>query len=168
MELDHEKFEGARELAEISVKISEGLSTLASLKESEEEYFQERERGLNARLKQALVESSELIEAIGTNHSALVGYSTELTEAHEKVLSLLKGIMECRALLDETSSEIEKKIATHEKNIIEFRNASQRERVLIEGDRNELRAQRKTLDDDQRLLNDRKAMFERTLERAKK
>lgn len=167
MELDHEKFEGIKELAEISGKIAQGTAALASLKEETENYLSEREQKLVQRLKQALVDSSDLITAIGSNHSALVGYSTELTDFHSSVLSLLQGVMELQTLVTNASANLETRLTAHAKDVEDFRNASQRERSLIEGNRSQLAGEKDQLAEGQRLLKDRKEMFERTLKRTK-
>lgn len=168
MELDHEKFEGVKELAEISIKISQGTAALAALKGGEAAYLTEREQRLVERLKQALVDSSDLIQAIGENHSALVGYKTELVEFHSDVLSLVQGVTDCISFINDASSDLESRMEKHDKQVSSFKEATQREWVKIGGERNQMTTEREQLAKAQHLLNDRQAMFERTLARTKK
>lgn len=167
MELEHEKFEGAKELAEIGMKISAGTAALASLKENEELYFAERERDLVFRLKQALLNSSDLLAAIGENHSALVGYKTELEDYHSKVLSLIEGVMECMKLIDDSTTELNAQMSAHEANVDLFREQSKRERTHIAGARTEVDAMRLQIDVDRRVVNDQRATLKRAFARLK-
>lgn len=92
--LDHEKFEGIKELAAISTKIAEGRAALSKLKDETEMVLTERDAEFRNRLEITLVESEDLIRSIGTNHDDLVAYrrdiesySVQLTEFLDKVIT---------------------------------------------------------------------------------
>lgn len=168
MELDHEKFKGAQELAEISTGIAQGLATLQTIKDETDEYLVERERQLIQRLKSALVDSSDLIASIGENHSALVGYNTEIKDFHKAVLSLLQGVMELNTRVSDAATDLEGRMSEHDVQVRNFQTAVTHERIQIAGDRNQVAADQQKLDEDRRLLKDRQDMFDRTLARTKK
>lgn len=164
-ELDHEKFEGVKELAEISTQISASTALLASYKETEAEYLAEREEKLVNRLKQALVDSSDLITAIGSNHSELVGYRNDLVSFHESILSLLQGVMECKRLVEDAANELDAQMSRHETNLTNFAQDSARERALIHGAKGELQADRDQLTKDQRIVADQRDTLDRAFAR---
>lgn len=168
MELDHEKFAGAKELAEITTKISAATAALTALKADETTYLDEREAKLIERLKQTLVDSGELIKAIGENHDALVGYRMQVTELHDVILSLIQGIKASHKLLDDAADALDERIREYENDIESFREACRRERIQIDGERTELAQWRDKLGEDQRLLDDRTKTLERTIKRIKK
>lgn len=165
MELDHEKFEGMKELAEISTQISAGTAALASLRENEEAYISERERDLIFRLEQSLVDSKDLITSIGTNHSALVGYRNEVVDFHKSILSLIQGVMECRNMVEKASDGLVIKIAQYESDIESLRNGVRQHRLGVESDRLQLAVERKQLVSDQRFVADLKGTLEREIAR---
>lgn len=167
MQLDHEQFQGAKELAEIGVKISASTAALQSLKIAEGEYISEREARLVARLKATLVDSAELIKQIGSNHDALVGYRNFVTDLHDKILSLIQCITDCEALLDEAASYLDQRISDHEAKVASFREAVTKERALIDGERDALAAWSDRLGERERDLNDREKTLKRTLDRIK-
>lgn len=165
--LDHEKFEGIKELAEISTKISAGTAALAALQKGEETYLSEREQKLVARLKQTLADSADLIKDIGANHDALVGYRMDLTGFHDSILSLIQCVDACLVLINEASAELETRVENHAKAVTTFKEACQRERVQIDGERGELAQWRDQLGAQERSLNDREKTLKSTLERLK-
>lgn len=167
MELDHEKFEGVKELAEISANISMATASLASLQANEREYMKERELRLTERLKKSLVDSSDLIKSIGDNHSALVGYKNELNSFYSTILSLIQDVSECRKSLEKATSEIEVKLAIRDKEILEFKEASHRERTHIQGERTELAAKSAQLEIDRKIIEDQRGTLERAFARLK-
>ncbi len=165
MELTHDKFEGAKELAEINVKISAGVAALAQMKADEETYFTEREKRLVARLEAALVDSEDLVKAIGENHSSLIGYRNEVSDLHTKLLFLIQGIDECMSLINDTATTLENRITAHEERVSKFISESRSERNQIDSKRAEVNQDREKIVEETRLLDDRKAMLERTLAR---
>lgn len=167
MQLDHEQFQGAKELAVIGTQIAAGTAALATLKANEEEYLTERESLLATRLQKALVDSSELIKAIGENHGALVGYRTEVEQFYQKVLSLNEGIMECQSLIEKASEVLEARITKQEQDTSDMRQKNALIKINIDGEREELNTWRERLATTERKINDRSAMLERTLARAK-
>lgn len=166
--LEHEKFQGVKELAEIGMKISASTAALAQLKAGEETYLTEREEKLVARLKAALVDSSDLIKEIGANHDALVGYKNDLTAFHDRILSLIQGVDACMALITEGSAQLDARITEHENKIADFKQDSIRERVALESEQGELSGWRDRLGEAQRLLDDRNKLLQETITRTKK
>lgn len=165
MELTHEKFEGARELMEISTQISQGRAALEQLKKDEGAYLEERELKLVARLSDALVNSSDLIAQIGGNHDALVGYRNEVKGFLEDILSLLQSVTKLKERVNATANDLDGRITKHEEDVKRFALESSRERSVIENERAELSLWRDRLGEDKRELDDRIETFERTLTR---
>lgn len=165
MQLEHEKFQGAKELSEIQVQISAGLATLQSLKADEETYLEERERKLVARLSDALVNSSDLIAQIGENHGALVKYRTEIKGYLDSILSFAQSVTKLKTLVDATAVDLDGRITKHEEDVKKFALDVSRAKSQIENERVELSRWRDQLGDDQRELDDRIETFERTLTR---
>lgn len=165
MELTHETFQGAKELAEISMKISQGTAALEQLKKDEGAYLEEREIRLVARLSDALVNSSDLIAQIGGNHDALVGYRNEVKAFLEDILSLLQSVNKLKERVNATANDLDGRIIKHEEDVKRFALESSRERSQIENERAELSRWRDRLGEDQRVLDDRTETFERTLTR---
>lgn len=168
MELQHEQFEGMKELATISTQIAAGTAALAQLKASEETYMTEREARLVSRLQKTLADSIDLITAIGQNHEALVGYRNEVGDFLTKVLSLIQSLDDCIALVESAGSELDERITKHEEDVQNFRAESARTASELQAERTELSGWRDRLGEDERKLNDRRATLERTLNRIKK
>lgn len=132
MELEHEKFEGAKELAEIGVMLSQTQAALGLLQGEEVKYLAEREERVTNRIQKALADSAELITKIGENHTTLVAYRIQVTELHEFVMALLKSVTDCMDLLTTTTNELDKRIGQHQEDMRKFAEETKKERITIE------------------------------------
>lgn len=164
MNLDHEKFQGAKELATITTQISMGRALLISLKESEEQYLGEREIKAVQRVKDALTSSENLIKEIGANHDELVGYRTDLGVAHEGVRSLIQSVTDCVRELNEATEALNAQVDSHNANVKKFTEETKRERALIKGEREGLESEKAIIARDKKLIKDQRETLKRAFE----
>ena len=165
--LDHEKFEGIKELAEITQGISKGRALLATLKEEEEAYIAERETRVVQRLQDALAASEDLIKQIGTNHSELVGYRSEVDSFVDTLGCLIQSVRDCVNVLHQATDALEQRVADHEKAAATFKEESKQQVALIEGKRAGMAMERKKLNEDQLKVADDSGRLERAFARIK-
>ncbi len=159
IKLDYEQFEGAKELAQIGLKIAEGRATLSDLKAQEPAFIAERGRKVEERIKEVLVESRELIALIGTNHDALVEYRKEVTQYVADLRYFIESVKAWKEAADEEiklenekldtkRTEIQALIAEENAQALQLKNDS----GIIEKDREALRRESKKLESDRDLI----------------
>lgn len=92
--LDKEKFDGIQLLGEITQSIARGRATLATMRDEEDMFLNERADKLKERIEIVLTESEEHIKAIAGNREDLTAYrneieawADELTAFFEKVVA---------------------------------------------------------------------------------
>lgn len=160
--LEHEKFQGAQELAKIGVAIAQGKATLEGLKKGEGEFIKAREEKALAAVQSALEQSRDLLTEIGQNHDALTRYRTEIEGFLDDVRSLLEAVKEIKEAFDTGTKavleDIERRQTQLDLTLIEVR----KEKSLVEGAIKDMQVKRQQIRDEARKLRDDKAEWERT------
>lgn len=161
IDLDHEKFEGVKELADIGLKIAQGRATLAQLKTDTDSYLASREEEAVARIKIALVVSQQLITEIGQYHGELEGYRREVETFVDDIRSLLEGVAGFKKILTETTEALYKNLDIKQTKIDAALVEVKRGRALLEADQQDLAAKRQQFGSDKKALRDEWAALER-------
>jgi len=159
--LDQEKFNTAKELAEISGNLSTARAELKKLEETTGEYMIGREKEAEERVLKVLRESREALEEVSKNHKEITIFSGE-TKAYAATLKTIAN--EIIALFEDFTARMHKAdedMAEHQKALTETLNLIKVERVQVQEDRKLLEADRKDLEDGFRLLKDKRDVLDR-------
>lgn len=168
MDLPKEQFDSLKELAEVQMQISTGQAALSKLKTDTKSYLELREKAAHDVVEKVLKESVEALESTNKNHAALrefasglrtmalelSGFSQEITTLFSDFLNI---VAESNAKLDVRLEDIR----AREKEVMIQREA-------IDADQKALDREMKDLRDGKRLLADRQAIVNKTVEQIKK
>lgn len=168
MELDTEKFNTVKELAEIHVNLSNARVELRKLKETTEEYMVVREREAEERVEKVLKESREALEETSKNHDELSSFSGELKAYAIELKVLSTDITALFQNFGERVKKADEDMVKNQEIVSEVLKKIKIERVQVQEDRKMLVIERKDLADGWRLLKDRQATLERGFEELKK
>lgn len=167
MELDQEKFETAKVLADLGQKIAEGRAVLKQLIEETEAYIVEREEMVLKRVKSLLKSSSDALMQVTKHHDELKRYASEVSSFADSVSEFHKKVMKLHGTLDE-------EVKNHEKDIsafnVEFEDRKRRlleEKIILEADREALQRKSNDLNKKSIALNDQEKRLERGFEELK-
>lgn len=165
--LEKEKFETLKELADMTVQISEARETLTRLKETKTEYLQIRENEAKDKIQKILDDSVDLLRQINTNNDEIhqlyrtvSGYSKFLKQGHEAFKDML-------AEFNERSDLWDKKVEEQYKEFGRIENQVKKDKENIENDKEELRKTKEQLEKDKIKIADERQTIKRAVERLK-
>lgn len=168
MEINKEQFDAVKKLSEIQISLSEGLAALKTLKETTEEYMVFREKEAEQRVAKVLKESRDALENISTNYDQLTrfreelkAYAHQIKSGSDIVVTLFKNF---RKSMDEADEDMK----VHYASIKEVEKQIKIENSLIKTQREELKKDRLKLEDETRLLTDRRDTLDRGFEELKR
>lgn len=159
--LDHEQFEGAKVLAEIGTKIAEGRALLITLDASKETYLEEREKEALERVAKALESSKELLTEIGSNHSELEGFRTQVGEIVSEVRTLLEDIAKFREAFQKYISDERGALTEKQRKIDEALIEIRKGRSLLDAQQLDIQNQKREIGTSKKALRDEWAALER-------
>lgn len=164
MEINKEQFDAVKKLSEIQISLSEGLAALKTLKENTEEYMVFREKEAEQRVTKVLKESRDALENISINYDQLTrfreelqAYANQIKNGSDIVVTLFKNF---RKSIDEADEDMK----DHYASIKEVEKQIKIENSLIKVQREEIKKDRLKLEDETRLLADRRGALERGFE----
>lgn len=152
--LDHERFEGAKELAAISTKIAEGRALIAALKTEKDFFLQERDDEMRERIELVLAESEDLIRKIGENHDDLVAYRRMVDAYIGDIRAFHDRVVAFSASSEEYFKEATKKLDAVLEAIREERKKNTQEKSLLDGAREGIEQERRELAERTRKVKD--------------
>lgn len=161
MELDQEKFNTAKELAEISGQLSDARAAFEKLKKDTEEYMVIREQEAEERVIKVLKESREALEESSNNHKELSSFKEELKAYANKLRLLSTDIIALFQNFNEKMEEANEDMKEHRDNLMEILNNTKIERVQVREDRKLLAAEQHEIDEQHRLIKDKREALER-------
>lgn len=149
MELDHEKMNLVKVLADTNMKISEAKAALFKLQENETEYLELREKKAVARIQKMLEDSRELLTETEQNynevhrfHETVSKFAEYLVSSHVKFSELLEDFKKRSEVWDayvdkqnSDLSEIRKNIKSDQVRIINDREGIDRAMKKIESEK---------------------------------
>lgn len=159
--LDHEKFEGVKELAAISTKIAMGRALISQLDDGKEEFLRKQEQELLERIDLALAASEDHIREIGKNHDELTKYRRELDGYCDSLRYFNERIAAFRKEADTFFKAENEKLDAKLKEIADKTLEVKKARLILEGDQKTVESARTRLEKEQRLLADRQGMVTR-------
>lgn len=162
--LNHEDFQGAQVLADIGTKIAASRALFAELERDTEDFLVGREAEAAARIQKVLVQSRGLLDEIGKNHTALVGYRTEVENYMADVRCLIQAIEGWKNDFDARNTEILADIEVKSKENEQILTEIKAQRALLAGESKGITTKRAALREETKKITDEWA----TLGRAKK
>lgn len=161
MQLDQEKFNTVKELADISQQLSDARAALKKLEETTEEYMVVREKEAEDRVVKVLRKSREALEEATKNHNELSSFKEDLKAFANKINLLSTDIIALFKGFSNRMNEADNDMVEHRKNVNEVLKKIKIERVQVQEDRKLLEGEKKKIDEQHRLLKDKREALER-------
>lgn len=159
--LEQEKFEAVKELAEISTAISTGRADLSKLKEETGNYILLREKMTKEKIDNLLLESTELLGRISQNQNQLVLFKNELKAYASELEGFIQAVMALSQEVILTSDAENKKVDKKREEIKALIKENKVLEIAIGEDRKQLERERQETTEGTRLLKDRRETLER-------
>lgn len=166
-ELEKEKMDSVRALAETNMQISEAKTLLFKMREEEKAYIASRSNKALTEIQKIFDESSELVQGIRSNYKEVNDVTkeasiltTSLLEARENLTILIKDF-------EEHSKHWEKQVKEREKVFEDIKKDIKKDQVTIANDKKSIEKQKTLLKEEQRKIEDQRATLERAIERLK-
>lgn len=160
-QLDAEKFNVMKQLAEIHANLSAARIEFAQLKKDTEKYMVVREQEAEARVMKVLKESREALVETSTNHTELVVFNNELKAYASEIHGLTIGITALFNDFQIRMKQAETDLESNHEMVSEILTKIKIERVQVKEDRKMLAIEKHRLEEGKRLLLDRRAALER-------
>lgn len=165
--LDKEHFNTVKEIAEMTVKISEMRETLNNLEKSELEFIEARENKAKEKINDILAKSGDLLSTIRENNEQIhilftmvSSYKEFLDEGYERFNSLLKEFKENSELWD-------KKVEEQYIEFGELEKQANRDKEEIRISKNEIEKEKAKIERDKIKIADQREVIKRAVERLK-
>jgi chromosome segregation ATPase len=159
--LDQEKFNTAKELADMHANLSDARVEFLKLKESTEEYMVVREHEAEERVAKVLKESREALEETSKNHDELTRFSSELKAYAIEIKGLSTDITTLFKDFGEKMNEADEDIKKNSQIVSDILKKIKIERVQVQEDCKQLERERKEISEGKRLLKDRQESLEK-------
>jgi len=166
--LDQEKFSTLKELAELQGSISTGRAELKKLTETTEEYMVIREKEAEKRVLGVLEKSREALDEATNNHKELKSYNSELQAYANELKTTATAIA---ALFEDFNKKMDKAdegMKTNRKAVSGILTEMKIEKVKITEDRKQLKRDRAEMDEETKLLRDRRGALKRGFDELKR
>lgn len=167
MELEKEKMDAMKALADTNMKVSEAKVTLANIKKLESSYLQEREQKVIAMIDSILAQSKDIIDEARGNYKQVVdlfntvsSFSKFLTEIHDGLLKTMESF-------SAHTKEWEKSVKLREDEIGDIKKQIRCDQVRIENEKKGIEQTKLSLEKQQRIINDQRGTLERAFTRLK-
>lgn len=168
MELQQEKFNTIKELAEIHANISDARVTFEELKKNTEKYMVVREKEVEERVIKVLKESREALEETSKNHQELSGFSRDLKAYANEIKVLSTDITALFKDFDKRMDGANTDMRINGEIVSEILKKIKIERIQVQEDRKLLIAEKHEVDEQHRLLKDKREALERAWDELKK
>lgn len=167
-ELSNQKMEAIRELANVSMQISDGKNSLAQLKSDIDTFLNERKSQEKEAILTIWEESKELVNSIDKNFKSLIGFSNEVKTEVSFIQEMQLNVSELIKEFNETSKEFtewvkkeDEKMASKLKDIENLEKERNEELRKIKEEWKEIEKAKKQIESD-------KGLIKRTIERLQK
>lgn len=166
--LDSEKFNLVKELASIHDNINTGRNALTAIKKETDDYIKEREREAKERVEKVLQASHDALVETRKNHEALSSYRQEVTQFADICKQILVMVSAMNAEFKEKMVEADRIMQERYEDMqLTIRNAKI-ERTAIEQERTQLRIEKIRIEEETRLLADRRGVLQRGFDELKR
>lgn len=159
MEIEHEKMEAMKALADITSQISIGREKLSELRLEMSSFLSERDRLDKLRLTKLLDESKDLIGEIKKNYQELKNYANDLKshtafigETHDTIKVIIQSIAntssEFKTFIDEEIDKVavmKAELEIDKRQVVEDNKEIENSREEIKKDRARIESQQATL-----------------------
>lgn len=168
MDLDTEKFNSVKELAEVQLEISAGRAALSKLMDDTKAYLELREVAAHERVDKVLKESVEALESTKENHAALAQYASGLRALAIELSGFSKEITtlfsDFRTIVTDSDAKLDirlSEVRAREKEVMIGRGN-------LEADQEALNRDMAILRDEIRLLADRQVVVQKAADSIRK
>ncbi len=166
--LKQEEYNTAKALASMQVELAAGRAAILKLEKDKKEYLALRETEVHERVAKVLAESRDALEQITKNHDELSHYGDELkaqaTDLNNLSTQIVTLSQHFRAWMDQEGKKIENLFMA----IADEKKLLKSVSIGIFEDRKQLERERATIAEEWRLLEDRRGLLERTINRLEK
>jgi Asp-tRNA(Asn)/Glu-tRNA(Gln) amidotransferase C subunit len=146
IEIDKEKMESLKALADINLKVSEARNLLTQLEEEETEYLVKRETKVMDRIKKTVADSQAMVKEADDNYSQIGELLQEITSFCSNIVKIQEQFNEILEVFNERNELWEKNIGEQQDNISEVRKQIKMHTVIIENDKKSLSSTKKLLE----------------------
>lgn len=166
-ELEKQKMDTVKALAEMSMQVSQARNLLTKLESEETEYLDIRERKALDRIAKVLADSQELLEQTSKNYAEIENFGHVVSDFAAQVAIAYDQFQSLISDFDERSEEWDKTIKDREKEITEQKKALEIQRVILQNDQKTIEMKKKALANEAKKIEDRRATLARAIKRLK-
>ncbi len=166
-ELEQQKMESIRAIADANMKVSEAKNLLFKLQEDETEYLVLREKKAMDRIQKVVDESQEILKQADQNHGQIKELLIGASQLVQDLLKFQQGLQGLFTEFDERNVEWEQKIGKQQDDLAEIQKQQSIQKVQIENDNKSLEKGRLKLSQDQKKLDSDRGTVERAIKRLK-
>lgn len=144
-EVDAQKMDSLKQLAETNLKVSESRVNLSKLQEEEETFIVDREKRTVERVNKVLADSKEIIEEANNNYTAvqeLTSVAKDFASYLSEAFNSFRGVRDAHK---ENQDVWEKHVTDTEEKLSETRKILQIDRKILEIDKETLKKTRQEL-----------------------
>ena len=164
MKIETEKFDMVRGLAIIDEGISNISVAINELSKVTDRYIESVGNEANNRVDKVLSESREVLENTTKNYSELSTYGKELQAYANKLKDFTNIVVSLSQDLNNKMKESQKDMEDHHGGISRLLTEIKAERVQVQEDRKQLKRELLGIEEETRLLNDRRETLSRGFE----
>ncbi len=161
MQLEQEKFNTLKEIAEMQEAVSLGRAELRTIKAETETYLVFREKEAVTRIIKVLEQSRDALDEITKNHNELSLYKDEIKAFATELKNLSTDITDLFKDFNERMKKAEEDLDKYHELVSEKLKQTRSERIQIGEDRKLLAAEKADINKEKRLLADRRGALER-------
>lgn len=165
--VDKEKMDSLKALADTNMQISTAKGTLVKLQEMETDYLVEREKKAVARVAKIFADSAELLEKATSNYAEVHDLCQTASSFADYLVKSYDSFSEVVRLFDEKSALWDESVKAQEAKFAEINRQIKTDRVLLENDKESLKKREGVLKQGERKLADDRASLERAINRLK-
>jgi chromosome segregation ATPase len=165
--LTTEQFKSVKELADMSIKISEAREELLNLQNTKTQYIEAREKETTEKIKALFDKSEDLVDKIKFNNheihtlfTLVSSYKDFLVEGHSKLKELI-------ADFEERGKLWEKKVEDYSLEVGEIENKIKKDRKDIENSKKEIEKEMEHIRREKVKIADDRETIKRSIERLK-
>lgn len=167
-ELDTEKFQAVKELAEIQGNIAKGLAELTQLKSTKEEYFLQREKEVLTIVDKVLTASKAAIQEANSNHDTIASLLASTKDTVKLIKDLQNEFAEQQAEYKKMIDLFFAKVQERQKELDQALKSIEESKRVLKEDQAIIEQQKKQIARDRIWIADRKQLLATELDRIKK
>jgi len=166
--LDKQKMEAMRELVTISSNLNTARVELDNLLKQKDSFIKSREDEVIARINEVLEHSRGIITEISENYTQLRSYRSQVEEFSKKVLVFSEDLNETSSQMAKSAEDTRTELDRVHKNLLNAQEETKKQNIVIQAEKEALKARRKLLDNDAAHIKSQRIQLEATLQAIKR